>query len=730
MPKARGRQALSYTRICARFPALRESRAPMKKFFHELLRRDVFKVAAIYVIVAWLLVQVAIAVAPALLLPEWTDTLVIFLLGLGFPVALLLAWAYDLSPKGVTPTQPETAAETVLPASDAPTIGAAVAVDDVPFLPPERSIAVLPFVNMSSDEDQEYFSDGISEELLNGLAKIGAFRVAARTSSFAYKGKEQDISEIGKALNVGHVLEGSVRKAADKVRITAQLIVTETGFHLWSDTYDRALEDVFAIQDEISAAIVNALREHILGEVPTLALTQKVDVRAYELYLQGRQLVDKRGPANIEKGKALFEEALTIAPNYIPALTGLAETHLLLSNWWVGLGGGTPIEIALKSAKSLLDKAVVIDPRSAEVHSTLAQYYNQADDVATAAEHVEIALQANPNYAPTYSRQHFSRVFMGNPHLNAISSLRRMIELDPTSISSLFNMAFRMGDRLNQEEADKALNAVIDVDERKGILYSIRADIANHRGDTAEALDLCHEGRLHVETKSNLDGIIHESRGILRDPSTEQVVDSSVIIGAYICGADKQSILARCKHFAEQDYSGYSGLPAFQMLLDGWGGNEAQARTMLESHFKVDGWGPMFMLNLVAVVPPMLADLRRKAGDEAGAQLVIGKLKEYYKIEGQHPDGHHMTFDLLGAAIAMLDGDKELAFERLQKQFDRVWYVVTTVRANPLYEPLHDDPRYDALNAAVDKRVEEELAKVKELGLLPYEAWLTPPEAE
>ncbi len=690
----------------------------MSKFFHELMRRDVIKVAAIYLVVAWLLVQVTIAVAPALLLPEWTDTLVILLLALGLPVALVLAWAYDLSPKGITP-----AAEEEIAGPPVAAIGAAVAAEDVPFLPPERSIAVLPFVNMSNDPDQEYFSDGISEELLNGLAKIGSFRVAARTSSFAYKGKVQDISAIAKALNVGHVLEGSVRKASGKVRITAQLIETDSGYHLWSETYDRALEDVFAIQDEISAAIVNALREHILGEMPKLALTQKTDLEAFELTLKGRRLVDLRGGPNIEEGKVLLERAYAVAPEYIPALTGLAEANLLLSNPAAGFGD-IPKEIGSARAKELLDKAIVINPRSAEVHSTLAQYYNQNNDVTTASKHVDLALQANPNYAPTYGRQFFSRVFMGNPHLNAISSIRRALELDPTAISSLFNLAFQLGDRLNKVEGDRVAQIARDTDEREGVTGMIMADAANHRGDIATALHLVREGLLLKDPSNNFGGIAEESRGILWDHLPNQTIDSSVIVGAYLCGKDKAAILARCDHFAGRDYANYSGLPVFRALADGWGNNPDRAKELLEANFKVDGWGPIFMLNLVAVVPPLLAHLRRKSGDEAGAQLVIAKLKEYYSVEDRHPDGHHMTFDLLGAAIAMLDGDKERAFTQLQKQFDRVWYVVTSIRADPLYEPLHDDPRFAALNAAVDERVKQELAKVNEMGLLPYESWL------
>jgi len=697
----------------------------MKKLFHELMRRDVIKVAAIYVVVAWILVQVTIAVAPALLLPEWTDTMVIFLLGIGFPIALILAWAYDLSPKGMTPTQ----LEEVTVAVSGATIGATVAIEDVPFLPPERSIAVLPFVNMSNDEEQEFFSDGISEELLNGLAKIGAFRVAARTSSFAYKGKEQDISVIGKALNVGHVLEGSVRKAAGKVRITAQLIVTETGFHLWSETYDRALEDVFAIQDEISTAIVNALREHILGEVPKLVLTQKTDMRAFELFLKGKQLVDKRGSTFIEQGKELLEQAVAIDANYPPSLAGLAEAYLLLSNRTAGYGD-MPKEVGNAKARELLEKAILIDPRSAEVHTTLAQYHNQNSNIAMATKHVELALQANPNYAPAYARQHFSRVYLGDPNFDAIASLRRVLELDPRSISAYYNLAFRMGDVLNQTQLDQTIATVKEIDGRPAGQLMLKADAANHRGDIAASLGLSREGILIGDEGTNFDGIINESRSILREEKLELDIDSSVFLGAYICGKDGDKILARCKDYAGEENANYAGFPVFQALAAGWGDDEDAAKALLETRFEVDRWGPLFMLTLVAIVPPLLARLRRKAGDEAGAQIVIAKLKEYYAIEDQHPDGRHMTLDLLAAAIAMLDGEEDLALDRLEAQLARVWYVVDSVRADPLYAPLQGNPRFVAINAAVDARVESELAAATEMGLLPVDAWATPSKPE
>jgi len=483
------------------------------------------------------------------------------------------------------------------------------------------------------------------------------------------------------------------------------------------------LDDIFAIQDEISAAIVGAMRKHILGEAPKLTITQTTDMQAFDLFLKGKQLLDRRGRNNVLKGHELLEQAISIDPNYAPALAGLAEAIILMTSKTTGYGDVSK-DAALTKSKELLDRAVAIAPHSAEVHATLAQYFNLANDVERAAKHIDIALQSNPNYAPAYGRQHFSRIYMGNPHLNSIASLRRALELDPASIPSLFNLGYRLGDRLDRAGVENVIEILVKIDDRPGARLMLATDMANHRGDIAESLQMSREGTEIAEAGTSFAGIAEESLCILRMHPQGMIIDSSVCVASYLCGEDKDAILGSAARFAGEEDTDYAGFPVFQVLLDGWGANEAQAKAVMEANFKVDGWGPLFMLDLVAVVPPTLAHLRRKAGDEAGAQLVIAKLKEYYKVEDQDPDGHHVAFDLLGAAIAMLDGDKDLTFERLEKQLARVWYVLHTVRADRLYEPLHDDPRYDALNAAVDARFEQELAKVREMGLLPYEAWL------
>ena len=290
--------------------------------FSELKRRNVFRVALAYAVVAWLLMQIGDTLAPALLLPEWTMRFLAFVLILGFPLALFAAWAIQLTPDGIKlekaikragPNSPLTGRK--LDALIIALLMVAVAYfawdkfavrDNSPAEPPvasaeptseRRSIAVLPFVNLSGDAEQEYFSDGLSEELLNLLAKIPQLRITSRSSAFYFKGKDYTIADVGEQLGVSHILEGSVRRSGDQIRITAQLVDVSTDTHLWSDTWDRTFEDVFAIQDEIAAAVTTALKIQLVDELPHAFVT---DPHAYDLYLKsaraGRRTVRSERP--------------------------------------------------------------------------------------------------------------------------------------------------------------------------------------------------------------------------------------------------------------------------------------------------------------------------------------------------------------------------------------------------------------------------------------------------
>ena len=389
-----------------------------QRFFAELKRRRVFRVMAVYGAVAFVVLQVADIALPGLGLPEWTITLILALTLLGFPFAVVLAWAFDMTPEGMQRTADATPAELSqiisAPASQrwpagvlalvgmtallagawyvgrqsAPASAADRADSGVATGVSSASIAVLPFVNMSSDPEQEYFSDGISEELLNLLAKIPELEVAARTSSFSYKGKDVKVADVARELNVAHVLEGSVRKSGDQVRITAQLIKADDGFHLWSDTWDRSLDDIFKIQDEIAADVVEQLKLTLLGEAPTV---EETDPQAYALYLQARQLSRQNTPEGFEQSTVLFERALEIDPEYAAAWSGIATNYRRQ-----GSTGLRPVEEGYELAREAANQALMIDPEHGPAYAVLGRMASDSRDLANGARYIERALALDP----------------------------------------------------------------------------------------------------------------------------------------------------------------------------------------------------------------------------------------------------------------------------------------------------------------------------------------------
>jgi len=381
-----------------------------QRLFAELKRRRVFRVMAVYGIVGFVLLQIMELVVPALLLPGWTYRLVAVILLLGFPVAIVLAWALEMTPEGVRRTAEATPDELTQiitasawkrwPAGVAALVGMTALLAGAWYAGRQSapasgadpvagvsvaSIAVLPFADMSPDKDQEYFSDGISEELLNLLAKIPELRVVARTSSFSFKGKDVKVADVARELNVAHILEGSVRKAGNEVRVTAQLIDARSDTHMWSETWDRTLDDIFAIQDEIAADVVEQLKVSLLGEAPTV---EETDPEAYALYLQARQLGRLFSAQGFERSIMLLQEALAIDPDYAAAWTSLANKYRLQAAF-----AQRPVDEGFPLAREAANRALEIDPENAEAYAELGVIEALYDrDLSAAARHMEQAL--------------------------------------------------------------------------------------------------------------------------------------------------------------------------------------------------------------------------------------------------------------------------------------------------------------------------------------------------
>jgi len=345
-----------------------------RSLFAELRRRNVFRAGAFYIAATWALAQGISQLGPAIGLPDWTTRWFLVAAVVGFPFWIAFAWFYEFTPEGlkreseVEPHESIThhtgrkldfaiigvmAVAIVLLVTDRFVLHHGVnAQTDVEVS--AQSIAVLPFVDMSQAKDQEYFSDGISEELLNLLAKIQTLHVAARTSSFSFKGKDTPIPDIAKVLHVANVLEGSIRKSGDQVRITAQLIRAADGYHVWSETWDRKLDDIFKIQDEISAKVVEQLKVSLLGAAPKARTT---DPEAYALYLQARQLGRQFTADAFKQSDALYRKVLAIDSRYAPAWDGLSTNFLNETGQ-----GLLPNKEGFAQAHEAAMKALAIDP--------------------------------------------------------------------------------------------------------------------------------------------------------------------------------------------------------------------------------------------------------------------------------------------------------------------------------------------------------------------------------
>jgi len=448
----------------------------------ELKRRNVFRVAIAYIIIAWLILQVGDTLAPALHLPESINTVLAFFLILGFPLAIFLAWAYELTPEGlkkekdvdrtksirhVTGRKLDYVIISVLilalsyftfdkfvldPSRDAELVQATTeavserTAESGQEEAADKSIAVLPFVNMSDDAANEYFSDGISEELLNLLAQIPELRVIARTSSFAYKGRDVKIADIARELNVGYVLEGSVRKTGNQVRITAQLIHAADSSHLWSGSYDRTLDNIFTIQDEIAVAVVAQLKVTLLGAAPT---AKETDPAAYTLNLQANYMARQATPEAFEQSIALYQQALEIASDYIQPWLNLAVIYTVQGSF-----GLRPFNEAFMLAREAANQALAINAEKASAHAILGRIAMEYDsDLATAARHLEHALALEPTrpYVLLVA-SNLSRVLGRSDE--AIALLEYLVDRDPVSPPTL---AYLGQAYLTAKQSDKAI---------------------------------------------------------------------------------------------------------------------------------------------------------------------------------------------------------------------------------------------------------------------------------
>jgi len=450
-----------------------------KGFFGELKRRNVYKVAVAYAIVGWLLVQIATQVFPFLEIPNWVVRLVIALVAIGFPIALVIAWAFEITPQGierteVADTMPLAAGQKKHAWIYVAIVGAVLSIG-LFFLGrygfrngrsssselPQKSIAVLPFDNLSRDPDNAFFAEGVQDEILTRLAKVADLKVIARTSTQKFKSAPENLPDIAKQLGVMNILEGSVQKVNDQVRVNVQLINAMTNAHLWAEIYDRKLSDIFAVQSDIAKTVADTLQAKLTGsEKQMMAAQSTSDTAAYELYHKGRSLWEKRSGDNIPKAIAFYEQAIARDPNYALAYAGLAQAYILLPFYT----GADRLD-AFSKAKDAALKALRLDPNLAEAHAALGKvlFFSEIDLTGAMREYKR-AIELQPNDATAHH-------WLGNDTLaalgrfeEAIAQGKRAVELDPLSpvINTDFGTIFYYAHRY--EESARQLRKTLEID--------------------------------------------------------------------------------------------------------------------------------------------------------------------------------------------------------------------------------------------------------------------------
>ncbi len=506
----------------------------------ELQRRNVFKVATAYIVLAWVVVQVTDQAVDAFNMPDWVNTVVFFFGIIGFPFVMLFTWAFELTPEGIkreqdvdrtqsitsetgkkintitigllvialgyfiyesrfqerAPTEIVDAGQTIEQSTAVPQDDSnEVVLDSGLSSLPGSSIAVLPFVNMSSDPEQEFFSDGISEEILNVLAQIPNLHVTSRSSAFSFKGKEIIVSDVARKLGVANVLEGSVRKAGNKVRITAQLIEAGSDKHLWSETYDRELDDVFAVQDEISKAIVEALKDklNLEQEIELVASTQ-VKPEAHQAFLKGRSLLERRNQEDLELAMAEFATAIDLEPTYARAWMGKAWATIYLSE---NNYGDIPMELAHEQARVANEMALKLNPNLAESYALRGSIWGDLSEFVKAAESFEKAIDLNANFVYAYVWYAGALDFAKPESFNKQMELRKKAyQLDPMNILTLVNYSYSL---INYSDFDQALaiaERIKVINPKSHFPYQIQLQVyrdTNQLGKSVYAMRKAHE---------------------------------------------------------------------------------------------------------------------------------------------------------------------------------------------------------------------------------------------
>lgn len=710
----------------------------MGKLLDELKRRNVIRVAIAYVVASWLLLQVADVVLNHIPAPDWVMQVFMLVLSLCFPLVLAFAWAFELTPGGLKREKDVArdesitrytarrldwitivllalllvivGAERMFPA--APTAAAPTAANDVKA----KSIAVLAFEDLSPEGDQAYFAEGISEELLNVLAQIPDLKVAGRTSSFAFKDQRRDLREIGEILEVAHLLEGSVRKSGNRVRVTAQLVKADDGFHLFSKNYDRELNDIFEVQDDIAREISSALRSAIFG-TETIEQATPTAPEAYSDYLQARQWIHTRNKALMAQASELLTHALAVDPGYAPAYAQQAIAIQLLSNA-PGSYGDIPAAEALRTTRPLIDKALELDPKLAEAHAALGLWYATSEttrDEAIAS--LRRALVINPNL--TDASNWLAAMLTGPDAENERRALfETMFERDPLYFPAFNNLA---SNYMYTRELDKA-DALIRRAERIGGetpgVRATRGLLALVTGQLASAVEEFRKAYDFNPSSSVVREWYGHATRFIGDYETASAVSyvSDRLVALELADRHEEAVaLLESLGGRQLDSSDLLAIGDWYLLQE----RPADLVRFIEDRFKdQEDWiaaqtTPSLLVGAAHFTG--LAFALRQLGRDEEASRLIDRAGEVLEIQARsNADNFH--FWLSYAEFAALSGDTESMFACLERAVDR-GYIAASGFHSPVLDRYRNDRRFIGLENHMIRRVNEERRKLGMLAL-------------
>jgi len=694
----------------------------------ELKRRNVIRMAVIYVVAAWLVMQVAEVVIGLANLPAATGPWILALLALGFPIALLVSWFYEITPEGLALERNVPEGESIRQATgrriDLVVIAMLAAAVLLfawdkwhPRAPVDLSIAVLPFENMSNDAEQEFFADGVTEEILNLLAQTNQLKVIARNSTWVYKGRNVDVATVADRLNVSHVLEGSVRRSANRVRITAQLIDASDSTHVWSQIYDRELGDVFAVQDEIATAISESLELRLLpgnGKTVVPKAIRTANMDAYDAYLKGRDYFRQRGKENARRAMGEFERAVRLDNDFAPAHAMLATVAA-----WRG-GHDLSVDEAQRIAETHLEIAGSLAPDLAELHGGRALLAGLLGNPEAEVEHARKALAINPSYGDAL---HWLRsgLLQLRRYDEADALYDRTLSADPMDFILRVSYAGWLCETGRLEESRAVSERLLEDSPRMGHLS--RASVSYFcLGDVAAGLASVLEIRQY---RWAMFGLILVGE---YDEARRFGGAQSFWVDAALGDWDEPIRVARQRLAAAPDNM-EALIMAGGILFQA--GHFDEARTLLDRALKLSPKGRPLPAAESLLMTLWLAEARRRTGDEAGAVAVADIVRTEIAALERH-GRRYPILSLAKALLAAFDGDAEGAISALETAIDQ------GLRTPPLYsvdgpnfDAIRDQPGFVAVRHKLDEFMASDRRKVLELICLDNPAaedWQPMPE--